>query len=149
MQTFLPFPSFVRSARVLDARRLGKQRIEAWQILRALTGESRGWRNHPAVRMWRGHEGALTYYGRAMCCEWIARGYKDTMMPRFLAAGKSLPDTSFALPRWVGDSAFHAAHRAVLLAKDYGYYCTYGWAETPAVRDTRGRWPYVWPEVAA
>ena len=29
MQTFLPFPQFVESARVLDRQRLGKQRAEA------------------------------------------------------------------------------------------------------------------------
>lgn len=33
MQTFLPFPDFARSAKVLDNKRLGKQRIEAKQIL--------------------------------------------------------------------------------------------------------------------
>lgn len=37
MQTFLPFPSRVKSARVLDDRRLGKQRVECLQILGALT----------------------------------------------------------------------------------------------------------------
>jgi Pyrimidine dimer DNA glycosylase len=36
MQTFLPYPDFVACARVLDSRRLGKQRVEALQILRAL-----------------------------------------------------------------------------------------------------------------
>ena len=36
MQTFLPYPSFEQSARVLDNRRLGKQRVECLQILQAL-----------------------------------------------------------------------------------------------------------------
>jgi len=34
MQTFLPFPDFAESAKCLDNRRLGKQRVEAKQILR-------------------------------------------------------------------------------------------------------------------
>lgn len=42
MQTFLPYKSFVKSAACLDMRRLGKQRVEAKQILMALTGESKG-----------------------------------------------------------------------------------------------------------
>lgn len=37
MQTFLPYPSAERSARVLDNQRLGKQRVECLQILAALT----------------------------------------------------------------------------------------------------------------
>lgn len=37
MQTFVPFPDFARSAAVLDDKRLGKQRVEVLQIVRALT----------------------------------------------------------------------------------------------------------------
>lgn len=36
MQTFLPYPSAERSARVLDTKRLGKQRVECLQILATL-----------------------------------------------------------------------------------------------------------------
>ena len=36
MQTFLPFPDFKMSAQVLDYKRLGKQRVEALQILKTL-----------------------------------------------------------------------------------------------------------------
>ncbi len=63
MQTFLPYPDFEASARVLDDRRLGKQRVEALQVLRALTRAQYGWKHHPAVRMWAGHEEALAAYG--------------------------------------------------------------------------------------
>ena len=56
MQTFLPDKSFVNSSRILDYRRLGKQRVEARQIYNILIGntKSNAWRNHPAVLMWRG-----------------------------------------------------------------------------------------------
>ncbi len=54
MQTFLPDPDFTVSAQLLDTRRLGKQRVEALQVLRALTRESYGWKSHPAVLMWGG-----------------------------------------------------------------------------------------------
>ena len=53
MQTFLPFPDYIQSARALDYKRLGKQRVEALQILNTLTGRSEGWSQHPAVKMWR------------------------------------------------------------------------------------------------
>jgi hypothetical protein len=67
VNTFLPFPQFTKSAQALDYKRLGKQRVEAWQILQALRGETKGWTNHPATKMWRGHEKALCEYGIAIC----------------------------------------------------------------------------------
>ena len=36
MQTFLPYPNFVASARALDTKRLGKQRVDTRQIQNAL-----------------------------------------------------------------------------------------------------------------
>ena len=62
MQTFLPDPDFERTARILDDRRLGKQRVEVLQILNAMHRTSGGWVNHPATRMWRGFEPALVAY---------------------------------------------------------------------------------------
>ena len=51
MQTFLPYKSFKDSFKVLDYRRLGKQRVEAYQILNVLLGrtKTKGWSNHPAT----------------------------------------------------------------------------------------------------
>ena len=57
MQTFLPYKDFSRSAKVLDRQRLGKQRVEGLQILQCLLGiGSLRWKNHPAVKMWKGAE---------------------------------------------------------------------------------------------
>ena len=58
MQTFLPYTDFIKSAKCLDYKRLGKQRVEAKQILNILLGETTkaGWTNHPAVLMWSGYE---------------------------------------------------------------------------------------------
>lgn len=141
MQTFLPLPGFKASARVLDRQRLGKQRVEAWQILNALTGASQGWRNHPAVRMWRGREFALASYGVAICLEWRRRGYKDSMLPRFLDAIRDLQlrAASPHMPTWLGDPAFHEAHRSNLIRKDPTFY-------GPLFPDTRTGLDYVWPE---
>ena len=61
MQTFLPMPSPADSAHALDRRRLGKQRVETLQILRALCLPDYGWGTHPAVLMWSGHVPCLLY----------------------------------------------------------------------------------------
>ena len=39
MQTFLPVADFVESARMLDYKRLGKQRVEGMQLLNAMQPE--------------------------------------------------------------------------------------------------------------
>ena len=63
---------------MLEVRPLGKQRVEALQILRALTRERYGWKAHLAVHMRAGHEEALAAYGLAMCRAWCGRGHSDT-----------------------------------------------------------------------
>jgi hypothetical protein len=129
MQTFLPYPSFRASARVLDYRRLGKQRVEAMQILLALKRRRGGWINHPAVRMWRGHEAALRQYQREMILEWVSRGYNNTMpIPR--------KDARCRMPEWLGNQAVHASHRANLKRKDPAWYARF--REDPDM-------PYHWP----
>ena len=54
MQTFLPYPNIEKCTCVLDPKRLGKQRVEAFQIRNILKKKRRGeksisWANHPAV----------------------------------------------------------------------------------------------------
>ena len=132
MQTFLPFPSFKESAQSLDRQRLGKQRVEVKQILRALQGLSKGWQNHPAVRMWRGYETALAAYGVEICTEWRQRGYKDSLLPEFLAA----INAEIKMPPWIGNESFHASHRSNLKRKNPEYYKHFN--EPPNL-------PYVWP----
>ena len=65
VNTFLPYDDFYDSAKVLDMKRLGKQRVEAMQLVNANLGLTVGWRNHPCAVMWRGHEDALAMYGPA------------------------------------------------------------------------------------
>lgn len=137
MQTFLPYANFVRSASVLDRQRLGKQRVEAWQILRALTGQSNGtgWINHPATKMWRGNENELAFYGICICEEWIARGYKDSLLPKF----RERFDIDYcSLPSWLGDTKLHISHKSNLLRKLPNHYRQY-WRKTP------DNLPYYWP----
>lgn len=134
MQTFLPYPSPLKSADVLDRQRLGKQRVEAKQILNALRNGG-GWSNHPAVRMWRGHEHVLALYGAAMCVVWRQRGYQDSLLPWFIQQAADTPDTG--MPAWWGDDALHASHRSNLLRKDPEHYGRL-WGGPDDL-------PYVWP----
>lgn len=134
MQTFLPYPNFISTARCLDDKRLGKQRIEALQIYKSLTIPSYGWKAHPAVKMWRNYTQALVNYGLAICNEWTSRGFKDSLTPFFHNLYKPDPD----IPKWMGDEAFHAAHRSNLLRKDPFYYGAFGWKEPSTL-------PYIWP----
>jgi hypothetical protein len=83
MQTFLPYPDFLKSAQCLDRARLGKQRIETKQLVMALTLPKYGWKSHPAARMWEGYTLALCVYGAVMSREWIKRGYKDAQLTWF------------------------------------------------------------------
>ncbi|WP_336214005.1 MSMEG_6728 family protein [Nonomuraea sp. LPB2021202275-12-8] len=149
MQTFLPFPDFASSARVLDPLRLGKQRVEALQVLRALTVPGYGWRHHPVVKMWAGYEEALVRYGLEMCGHWCASGRADTCagtMSRELAehcgtaAVRSQPELEEAgeLPPWLGDPALHLSHRSSLLRKDPAHY-------RPIFGQDPDDLDYVWP----
>jgi hypothetical protein len=130
MQTFVPYPDFVKCARALDYRRLGKQRVECKQILNAIERGNGGWANHPATRMWRGYEPALRQYMRAIILEWIDRGYNNNM---------DIPDSEkFEYPPWWG-GPIHASHRSALLEKDFEYYYgTHHWEDEPKIE-------YVWP----
>ena len=56
VNTFITSWDIDETARSLDYRRLGKQRVEAYQIWRALKGITKGWRNHPAARAWEGYQ---------------------------------------------------------------------------------------------
>ena len=162
MQTFVPLTSsFEDIARTLDRARLNKQALEGWQILMTLLeldpqGNHRppkGWVNHPAVRMWRGHEMTLYLYIQAMVTEWKQRGYKSTIGDKaketikvalstgLLSSGYSAP------PAWVSDSdqfkLVAASHRVALLNKDYEWYSQFGWPEDTGKRPES--YDYVWP----
>lgn len=148
MQTFLPYPDFAASAAVLDDRRLGKQRVEALQIVRALTWDNYGWQHHPAILMWAGYAEALGAYGLAVCAEWVRRGRPDTcaatITADLAAAGQPPPQPQAVLadlrrlPPWLGDERFHTSHQAALLRKDGAHYAPLFGTVDPEL-------PYFWP----
>jgi hypothetical protein len=143
MQTFLPFPDFQQSAAVLDRERLGKQRVEALQILRALVIPEYGWQSHPAIRMWMGYVPALTMYGLAVVDEWTARGGEDTTRAKIMEFAPQAAHPDYAakipMPPWLGEPDFHLSHRSRLIAKDPRFY-------TKVFPGTDPDLEYVWPE---
>jgi hypothetical protein len=148
VQTFLPYADFSASAAALDRARLGKQRVETIQVVRALVVPGYGWRNHPAALMWRGHLEALAAYGLAIVDEWLGRGHADscaaTITRDVAEAGVTSVGTqdelatAGALPSWLGDAEFHRSHQSNLVRKDPDVYASL----FPGVPDDL---PYVWP----
>lgn len=142
MQTFLPYPSYVKSARCLDYRRLGKQRVETLQILNALTGVRAGWGNHPITRMWRGHELSLARYGMIVSKVWRDEwGYNDTCYGKIrrLVDDATIAEINSAdPPDWVGDPDFHRSHQSNLIRKLPDHYGPL----FPGVPDDL---EYIWP----
>lgn len=139
MQTFAPEGVQIELGFTkLDYRRLGKQRVEALQIMNALVGVSTGWRNHPATIMWENHICALAHYGLMCCEEWVLRGYNDSLAGKFLLVrnvGLSYGDCPEP-PKWLND--IRESHRSNLIRKDPEFY-QHLWPNTPP--DI----PYVWP----
>lgn len=129
MQTFLPYANFYETFECLDVKRLGKQRIESAQILNTLYGYSNGWKNHPAVKMWRGYEECLKLYYNINLEVWQNKGYKNIkLMP--VEVGTVI------YPSWFGGE-IHSSHRQVLLHKS-NWYFQFGWTELP-------KYDYFWP----
>lgn len=138
MQTFLPFPNYYDSAIVLDNKRLGKQRVEALQIYRALTEPDYGWQHHPAVRMWEGYERSLCLYGFFVCNQWEVRGFTDNLGLKFFEiSSQDLAGQDLSKPPWIG-GPIHASHRSNLLRKYPEHYGQFGWEEPNDL-------PYYWP----
>jgi hypothetical protein len=145
VQTFLPYPEFARCAAVLDVRRLGKQRVEALQVLRATSVPGYGWRHHPAATMWTGYAEALVCYGLAICRAWTDRGWADTVATTLVAdfgrPARSQEELAAAgeLPNWLGLAELHRSHQSALIRKDPAHYRPIFGDDVP------DDLPYVWP----
>lgn len=133
MQTFLPHASYYDTFKCLDRQRLGKQRVEATQILRSITikkyKRNMGW----VQRLWEGHTKALKIYITMCIEEWVLRGYVNNMETFHYPANSLV-----TMPWWWNLKEFHSTHRQTLLAKYYTHYKQFGWSEKP-------KYEYWWP----
>ena len=141
MQTFLPYEDFYKSLDCLDSKRLGKQRVEAFQIIGIIkaaknnpsAAKKMAWYNHPATQMWIDNLDSLILYYNISLQLWAQRGYKNEKLQPI-----DFSPISIQSPKWLGHPKFHASHRAALLYKYYFYYMRYDWKEQP-------REKYFWP----
>lgn len=137
MQTFLPFKDFDKSAQALDSKRLNKQILECYQILKVLSNPDpkAGWRNHPAVKMWRGHEWGLFKYAMAMITEADERGIKiDKNLDNIQTLSeKEYQYWGVGLPAWFDNDIVMrkvtATHKFNLFRKDPAHYKAFWIAE--------------------
>lgn len=162
MQTFIPIATtdYQSIAKTLDNKRLNKQALEGWQILMTLLEldpegnyrAAKGWRNHPAVKMWRGHESALYVYVLEMVQEWKSRGFNSTIGDKAtktirVAWENVLTPVTPTVPVWMSNTeqleAIASTHRQALLVKDYAWYSQFNWPEDTGVVPTE--YDYIWP----
>ena len=131
MQTFLPYDDFVLSLDCLDYKRLGKQRVESMQLLKAMKREKGGWINHPATKMWCGYENALKHYFNICGDEWKKRGYNNNMRYETIQG-------DIIMPPCLGGRNFHKSHKSKLLLKLPEHYNKH-------FKDIPDDLPYIWP----
>mgnify|MGYP006896944654 CR=1 FL=1 len=124
MQTFLPYKSFIKSAKTLDDKRLGRQRSEGKILVNSIVFGN-GWSKHPASKMWYSYVEALKLYTNCIIKEWIERE-KNNNMELY-----KIDYSNLAYPIWLGKKKFHSSHRSVLLFKYYSFYSQFGWKEDP------------------
>jgi hypothetical protein len=130
MQTFMPFKSFYHTAQALDNKRLNKQILECYQILKVLSSDDpkAGWRNHPAVKMWKGFEMGLFQYAMVMIEEANKRGIRTENNLRNLNElnERAYKDWGYGMPLWMDDKKVMArvttTHKANLYLKDPIFY---------------------------
>ena len=134
MQTFLPYTNFKEVASELDSKRLNKQILECYQILNVLSNPSptAGWRNHPAVLMWKNAEYSLKTYAKTMIKEAKARGIKTDKNESNIDALEAICGKIWGTqkPFWATSSSPHInriniTHRANLYRKDPIYYAEF------------------------
>lgn len=141
---FVIVPDIYKTAELLDNKRLGKQRVEAKQIIDILENYdntrtfAKGWSNHPATKSWIGFTNHLKVYYNIICREWIKRGFTQNMS--LYSIDESLfniiPTTfdgisinfdktlinQYSFPVWFSFYPFYMSHQAALCRKDPLHY---------------------------
>lgn len=116
MQTFLtstnpdPVEACRETFNMLDNARLGKQRLEAVQLIKGQ------FPNHPAAKMWVGHKHALAMYAAFACIHWRERGFNDSLLPK-LERAMERTRRPLVWPWWFGHPAFVRCHKSKLYYK--------------------------------
>jgi hypothetical protein len=159
--TFVTSSNLQECAQNLDNQRLGKQRVEAKQIIDAIE-KNTGWSNHLCAKMWKDHVSCLKVYYNYIVREWIRRGFINNMklydldessfviLKTEFDGTKTIVEEStvgkITFPWWFSWEPFIYSHRAALLRKNPEFY-------TPRFKDPCSsqylQYGYIWPSKLA
>jgi hypothetical protein len=134
MITFIVTADLIMNARLLDSKRLGKQRIEALQILKAIEMGT-GWVHHPMTKAWRPYPMALKYYTNCIIKEFIRRGGHNTL------SLFELPEM-IIFPWWLSWERLHQSHRMMLFRKNPDFY-----GNQFSIDPSYSAYGYIWPHL--
>jgi len=138
MNTFLPYSDYEESAKSLDNKRLGKQRVEVIILLNKINGvkNGKGWTNHPCTKMWTNFPNALVEYGIVVSKVWQSRGFKDTCLEKIKKYYRK--ELTRQSPDWLGREDLHLSHKSKLIQKFPEFY-------RPKFLGVPENLEYVWP----
>lgn len=129
VNTFLPYSDFKKCAKVLDNKRLLKQRVEAYQIIniiyKRMKKEKCGFYNHPAVLMWENNVESLKLYCNEMILESIRRKFMSQRPWENNKMKLYNIENNPEHPWWLGYQHIHYSHQASLLRKFPEHYIKY------------------------
>jgi hypothetical protein len=161
--TFITSSNLKKCASNLDYKRLGKQRVEAKQIIEAIEFRKSKWIRHPASKMWKDHLIPLKIYYNHMVREWVSRGYNNTLQLYDINEEEySVIESTFdgirttllpvstkkTFPWWFGWEPFVNSHKASLLRKDPKFYMSFHSIELESYADKGYLWPDSLPSTA-
>lgn len=117
MQVFLPYSDLSRVACSLycDKRRYNKQIIECKQILAAINGTSKAWKNHPIVAQYRPYAKWLELYMKVL--EWYRIGGNKYLRQKF-ENDKFINELRELEPPFIYDQEYLNNHKKRLFQKN-------------------------------
>ena len=109
MQIFHPYPDINKSLRCLSKQRLGKQRVEAYQVINTIIN-SGGWKHHPVTLMYKDFLPYLIHYYNECLIEFERTGGKNIKL-------QLMDHGPVITPPFIGDDKLHESHRQNLWRK--------------------------------
>lgn len=143
MQIFLPYTDIINVAKCLDKRRLHKQIVECKQIIKAITGESEAWKNHPIVKMYKNNLEFVKVYLKVLEDYWELK-QKNEDVDNNLGIYSSNERAKFLLPNFINNE-YLATMKGRLYVKDPVHYADFAHYESFGHQNmyfVDGEWKY-------
>ena len=121
----VPYPNFIRSARVLETQRIAKMLDWIDELLDPRASDKI--KKSSSYSAWRDAPNALADYGNALSKELISRGLKQGGYTPFPYNLTRLP---YSLPYWFGNPDLHKWHRSYLFTNNPDHFRKF-WPEPP------------------